>query len=245
MAGVFFSAAAFLSQPAPGQQTPPEPQPKPYQAVAVQPPQPYNDASFEAFLDQLADIAEKKNKAALGRIIAQDFFWISDGKDTADKSKPPIENFAKAIGLDGADGWLALEDYSGEETADPYAERAGVICSPAKPKFDQNAYDALEDATDTEADDWGYPVRSGLDVRESAAKNARVIEKLGMNLVWIYPDPSAKDDDETMRIVTPSGKIGYVLAEDIVEIEGDQVCYVKDGNAWKIAGVISSDDGSD
>jgi hypothetical protein len=213
--------------------------------VAVQLPQPLKDASFEAFRKQLAGIAQKRDKAALGRIIAQNFFWIPEDKDTADKSKPPIENFSKAIGLDGADGWLILSDYAAEATADPNSERAGVLCAPAGPKFDQKAAEALEAATQTQLSDWAYPMRSGLEVRQAAAKNARVIEKLGLHLVWIYPDASPNADSGMLRIVTPGGKIGFIAAEDIRQVFSDQICYVKDGAAWKIAGVIGSLGGSD
>src|SRR6476660_2366798 len=50
--------------------------PKAYKAVAVQLPKVVADPSFEPFRRQLADIAKNKDRAALARIIAQNFFWL-------------------------------------------------------------------------------------------------------------------------------------------------------------------------
>jgi len=118
----------------PPQQQPGQPTaPKPYKPVAVQLPQPVKDASFEAFRKQLAGIAQKKDRAALARVMAQNFFWIPEDKDVADKRKPAIDNLAKAIGLDGRDppGWDLLAGYAEEASADPDPQRKGVICGPA------------------------------------------------------------------------------------------------------------------
>ena len=42
-----------------------------------------------------------------------------------------------------------------------------------------------------------------------------------------------------LRIVTPSGKLGYVTADAINPLGSDQLCYAKDAaGAWKIAGFI-------
>ena len=57
----------------------------------------------------------------------------------------------------------------------------------------------------------------------------------------VYPDDSpaaAVQGGDVMRIVTPSGKLGYVPADAIMPLASDQLCYVKDGNAWKIAGML-------
>jgi hypothetical protein len=42
-------------------------------------------------------------------------------------------------------------------------------------------------------------------------------------------------------VVTPSGKTGFVSIEEISPIGNDQLCYVKDGSAWKIAGYIGGE----
>src|SRR5258705_13290993 len=58
--------------PPPGQAPAPAPAPpKAYKPVAVKLPEPVKDASFEAFRKQLATIAQKKDRAALARLVAR------------------------------------------------------------------------------------------------------------------------------------------------------------------------------
>jgi hypothetical protein len=42
-------------------------------------------------------------------------------------------------------------------------------------------------------------------------------------------------------VVTPAGKVGYAPAETIMPVGGEQLCYVKDGGAWKIAGFFGGE----
>jgi hypothetical protein len=233
------SAPPQQAQPQQGQPSPP----KPYKPVAVQLPKPVNDPSFAAFRKQLAGIAQKKDRAALGRIVAASFFWVPEDKDVADKKKPAIDNLAKAIGLDARNqpGWDLLAGYAEEATADADPQRAGVICGPGEAVFDDKAAEALVTDTKTDPAEWGYPAANGLEVRSGPDPKAPVTEKLGLHLVRVYPDDSpaaAVQGGEMLRIVTPSGKLGYVPADAILPLATDQLCYVKEGNAWKIAGMI-------
>ena len=98
---------------------PPPPPIKPYTPVAAKPPVPYDDAAFVAFRKQLSDVAAKKDRAALAKlVVAQGFFWIQD-KDLADPKKPGVDNLAKAIDLAAKDGsgWATLGGYGSEPTA--------------------------------------------------------------------------------------------------------------------------------
>src|SRR5262245_49754595 len=79
------------------QQAPQPAPPKPYKAVAIVPPQPMNDPSFEAFRKQVGAAAEKKDKKALGDLVSKSFFWMGEKGDKADKKKSGIDNLAKAI----------------------------------------------------------------------------------------------------------------------------------------------------
>jgi hypothetical protein len=233
------------SVPLSAQQGPPPPLPpaKAYKAVPIQLPKPLGDASHEAFRKQLAGVAQKKDRAGLGRLIAANFFWIDEkGVDIADKKKSGVDNLAMALDLNGRDspGWEILEGVTMDPTAEPYPARRGVVCGPARPTFDAKAIQDVEASTDTNEDDWYYPIHDGVNVRSAMAANSPVSEKLGLQLVWIYPDdsPAAAADPDTVRIVTPSGKLGFVKAEEIAPVASDQLCYVKEGNAWKIAGLI-------
>ena len=215
---------------------------KPYKPVAIKPPQPLNDPSFDAFRKQLAGIAEKKDRAGLTKLVAQNFFWVAQDQDSTDKNKPGIDNLSKAIGLDGqnAQGWELLAAYAAEATAEPDPDHKGVVCGPADPSFDENAASTLASETQTDPAEWGYPSKDGVEVREQPKADAPVVEKLGLFLIRVVPDDSPANavNADFVRVATPSGKTGYVSVDSILPLGNDQMCYVKDGNSWKIAGFI-------
>jgi hypothetical protein len=214
---------------------------KPYKPLAETPPKPYGDASFDAFRKQLADIAGKKDRAALAKlVVAQGFFWIQD-KDVADPHKPGMANLAKAIGLDAKDGsgWETLSGLAGDPTAQDLADHKGVICAPADPTIDSKAFEALVDATQSDPSQWAYTVTDGIEVRAAAQPNAPVVEKLGLILVQVLPDSPAQGNpnaSQFVHVATPSGKSGFVIADSIAPLGGDEMCYTKDAGGWKIAG---------
>jgi hypothetical protein len=246
------AASPLLAQqpaqpPAPGQQPAPAlAPPKPYKPVTIKLPTPVGDPGFVALRKQIGDIAQKKDRAALARLVAQSFFFINGEKDAADKKKPGIDNLAKALGLDGKDsaaGWNTLAEYAKEPTAEPDEDRKGVLCAPADPAFDENAAEALAKQTQTDPGDWGYPVKDGVEVRAAGKPDAPVTDKLGLYLVRVYPDDSpaaAVQGPDFIRVVLPSGKTGYVAGDQLLSLGNEQLCYAKDGANWKIAGFIST-----
>ncbi len=225
-------------------QTPTTPQapvkPGPYKAIAITLPTPMSDASFDEFRKQLAGIAQKRDRAALAPLIAASFFWIPGDKDVADRSKPAIDNLAEAIDLSGADaaGWEVVFDYTAETTVMPDPEHPGVICAPAHPAYDQKAADELLEATQTKASDWVYPVRDGVEIYARPQSRPPVVEKLGLHLVRVLDDDA--DAESFLKVITPSGKTGYVAENAIRDLDGPQMCYVKDQSGWKIAGLHGS-----
>jgi len=233
------AAPALAQQPPQGQPAAP---PKPYKVVPIQLPKPLGDASFDAFRKQLAGIAQKKDRAALARVVSQNFFWIPEEKDIADKKKPGLDNLAKAIGLDGANapGWDFLSGAAEEASAQLNPDRKGVVCGPAEPAFDEKAAEELAGMTQTDPVEWAYPIRDGVQVRAAAQPNAAPVERLGLHLVRILED-SGVVPGLMVRIVTPSGKLGYVPLDLVRPLITDQVCYVKEGNAWKIAGLLGGE----
>jgi hypothetical protein len=221
--------------------------PKPYKTVPVTLAQPYNDPSFDAFRKQLADIANRKDRAALGRLIANNFFWMGEKGDKANKKKSGIDNLAAAIGLDAKDGsgWQTLGAAANENTLEPVPERKGIMCSPANPTFDEKVAEQIAKDTGTDPGDWGYPTKDGVDVHADAKGDSPVIEKLGLHLVRVMPEePPAgaqPQDSPFVRVVTPSGKVGYASEESLSSLDSDQMCYVKDASGWKIAGYAGND----
>jgi hypothetical protein len=224
------------------QQAPPKAAPvKPYKPLAVTPPGPYGDQSFAAFRKQLADVVQHKDRAALGKlVVTQGFFWIQD-KDLADKRKPGVDNLAKAIDLDAKDGsgWDVLAGYANEPTASPFQDRQGVICAPANPSMDSKAFQALLQSTQTDPSEWAYPLKEGTEVRGAAQPNAPVVDKLGEYLVRVLPDSAPSDNGSQpayLHVALPSGKSGFVPAEAISGLGGDEMCFSKDASGWKITG---------
>src|SRR5581483_579044 len=136
-----------------------------------------------------------------------------------------------------------LAGYSGDPTAGPYPDKPNTVCAPADPTFDDKALEDLAKSTQTDPSEWGYPLASGVEVRGAAKADAPVTEKLGMNFVRVMPDdtPPAQGAAPMVRVVTPSGKVGYVAIEAIAPLGNDQICYVKSGADWKIAGFIGGD----
>ena len=260
--------ASLSAQPRPGQLPPgpggpggppgrggppPMAPPKPYKPVAVTLPQPYSDPSFEAFRKELGEIASRKDRAALaGKVVANGFFWMGEKGDKANKRKSGVDNLAAAIGLDGrdAEGWEVLAAAAKEATLEPIPDKKGVMCSPAGPVFDQKAAEQTAKATGTSPMDWAFPVKGGLEVHAAGQAGSPVIEKVGSVLVRVMPEgppagagnaPPPRPGSSFVRVVTPSGKVGYVSDDAIGALDSDQLCFVKDAAGWKIAGYAGGD----
>jgi hypothetical protein len=226
-------------QPAP----PPVAPPKPYKTVAIQLPATVNDPSFDAFRKDLAGVAQRKDRAALARmIVAKGFFWErEDGKPAPKKSG--IDILAQALNLPAKDGsgWEALASFAAETTAAPIPEQKSMLCSPASPTLDERELEELAQTTDTDPLEWGYPIRADVEVRETPSASAPAIAKLGMHLVRVLDDDAqstANTGGEFLRVVVPSGEVGFVAADALASLVGVQLCYTKEGANWKIAGLI-------
>jgi hypothetical protein len=244
---------AWAQAPSPGQAASPAqpaPQlapPKAYKPVPVTLPKPSDDPSFAAFRKELGEIAGRKDRAALAKLTVNDFFWVGEKGDKADKNKSGVDNLAAAIELDDKDGagWEDLKLAANEATLEPVPARQGVMCSPSNPAFDEAAAESLAKETGTSAGEWGYLTKPDAEVRGAAKADAAVIEKLGQNLVRVIVETPAAGASEQaaqfLKVVTPSGKVGYVQEELIAPLALNQLCYVKDGNTWKIAGYAGND----
>ena len=221
---------------------PPQAAAKPYKPVTISAPAAVSDPSFEAFRKQLGAAAEKKDRKALAGLMAANFFWMGEKGDKADKKKPGIDNLAKAIGLDGKDapGWEALGAASADPTGSAFPDRKDTICSPADPTFNPQELEALAKSTGTEEGDWAYPTQPGLEVHAGSQPSSPVVEKLGLHFVRVMQDQNA-EPGPMIRVVTPSGKTGFVPAEALSPLGNDQLCYSKEAGGWKISGFIGGE----
>ena len=215
--------------------------PKPYIPVAIKPPQSAADPTFEVFRKQLADVARRKDRAALQKlVVSQGFFWKSESGEKANKHKSSFENFATAIELDdeGGSGWEIVAGAAAEPTLAPLPERKSVMCGPADPQINEKQFEVLVKATGTNEEEWGVPNVTGLEVHAAPEPDTPVIETLGMHFVRVIPE-----DDSTppsmLRVVGPSGKVGFVPNAALRPLVSDKVCYLKGARGWKIAGYNS------
>lgn len=257
------AAAPALAQPRPGQLPPPSGQggppqrgqpappqqqqaaaPKPYKPVSISAPAAVTDPSFEEFRKQLGAIAEKKDRKALAGLMAPNFFWMGEKGDRADKKRSGVDNLAKAIQLDGkeAPGWEFLGAASADPTGTPFPNRKDTICAPADPTFNPQELEALAKATGTDEGEWAYPTQTGLEVHAGPQPNSPVVEKLGLHFVRVMEDDAPGNQQSPMvKVVAPSGKIGFVPAEALSPLGSDQLCYSKEASGWKISGFVGGD----
>ncbi len=234
-------ALLIVAAPALAQNQPAVAPPKPYKAVPLTLPKPLNDPSFDQLRQQLTDIAERKDRVALSKLVVSlGFFWDRENGNAADKRKSGVDNLAAALGLDNADGsgWDILATFASEPSASPSPDHRGIICSPADPDYDSKALDDLIDSSDTDPTDWGYPVSPGVEVREAGDASAPVIDKLGLYFVRVMPD-AITASPSYIHIAMPSGQTGYVSIDAIAPMGNDQLCYVPAvRGGWKIAGYV-------
>ena len=238
----YISAVALLltTWPALAQAPPKAPPVKPYKAVALVPPNPVTDATFEAMRKQLADVATRKDRAALSKlVVGQGFFWDRENGNGADARKPGLDNLAAALGLNNKDGvgWDLLATFADDPTASASPDHKAALCSPADPAFNAKDLDDLTDATGTDLSEWGYPVVDGVELRAAGQPNAPVVDKLGLYFVHVLPD-AITGSPTFLHVALPNGKTGYVSIDAIAPMGNDQICYVKDGGNWKIGGYV-------
>ncbi len=234
------ASAPALAQKGGGAPPPPAP-PGPYKAIAITLPKPLGDASFDAFRVKLADVAKKKDRAALASmIVAKGFFWQRADNKPADAKKSGIDNLAAATGLDAKDGsgWEVIAGFAAEPTAEPAQGMKGVMCGPASPTFNEKDFEAVLKSTKSDPSEWVYPTAAGLEMRGKGDAKAPVVEKLGLTLIRAVADESANAPGDWTKVVAPSGKVGFVQTTAIVPLANDQMCYLKDGAGWHIAGYV-------
>lgn len=230
--------------PPPQQTQPPVAPPAPYTALNVAPPKPNTDPGLAAFRKELVAVAQRKDRPALAKLVlVQGFFWMKETGNAAGK-RTGIDALATALSLAAKDGsgWETLGEFAADETAAPYPGRPNTVCSPAGPEFNPQELEKLAETTKTDIGDWGFTAADGAEVRAAAQQNSPVIEKLGMHFVRVMADTAPNASQEFMRIVTPSGKVGFVAAEAIHPLGSDQLCFGKDATgAWKIVGMIGGE----
>lgn len=224
---------------------------KPYKTVPVTIAASPRDPSFDAFRKEIADIAKRRDRTALGqRIVPKDFFWERDFSGGFDPARSSLDNLTTALMLDADDGsgWEVLAGFAAETSAGPLPGRAPIICAPAIPQFNEEARGELIDSTQSDGLEWNYPRAAGLQVRAAPQQNAAVVETLGLNFVRVLGFEEKDSDTDPARnswarVATPSGKAGFVAPNSLMSSYADRLCYAKEGSGpWRIVGYVGGGD---
>jgi hypothetical protein len=235
----------------PAAPAPAVPSQAPYKSVAVTVPTIPRDAGFDGLRKELADIAKRKDRAALAqRVAAKDFFWERDFSGSFDPRRPSVDNLAAALTLEADDGsgWDALAAFAAETSAGPLPGRPSVICAPAIPQFDEDARGRLVESTQSDGLEWNYPRSAGLQVRAAPQANAAVTETLGLHFVRVlgFEDKDGDTDPARhawARVATPSGKTGFTAPNSLLSPYADRLCYGREGSGpWRIVGYVGGGD---
>ena len=225
--------------------------PRPYRPVEVTLPPASEDASLEAFRNELAAVAKGRLFADLARLtVPQALFWDRDFANTFDFRKGAADNLAMALRLEHHDGagWLALAAFATETSAGPMPARPGVLCAPAPASFDEVAFDALLRDTATVGRDWRTPRADKIAVRAEPKPGAAAIGAIGLHFVRLMgfegpPDDPAPSRNLWARVVMPSGATGYVAPGSLMSLDAERLCYAKDPvGRWRIAGYVGRRD---
>ena len=208
------------------------------------------DAKLDAFRKELAAIAAKKDRAQLARLVAKEIFWERDFGNGFDRKKSAFDNLAAALGIESGDGsgWDALAVFAAEPTVGPFADRAGVVCAPAPPRYSDAELEAVIKATRSDGVEWSHPRAAGVQVYARPDTKAPVIETLGLALVRVVGFEAKESDVDPTRtawaqVITPAGKSGYAPPGTLMSLFVDRLCFAKDAaGAWRIAGYVGGGD---
>jgi hypothetical protein len=237
-------------------QAEPVPPVRPYARVDVAPPEPFEDASFEAFRHELAAVARRRVYAELARLTAtQGFFWVRDFARAFDPHRPAVDNLAAAVRLEhgAGTGWNALAAFAAESAAAPLPAHPGAICAPRQPRFDETEFDRLIRQSGVEPIAWAYPNNDSTALRAAPNIAAATIETLGRTFVRLLGANDAGraavdrvpafGDTQWAAVAAPSGKSGFVAPGALLSLASPRLCYAKDEVArWRIIGYIGAGD---
>jgi hypothetical protein len=243
LASIILVSALLAASPAAAQTA------VPYHQVTVKFAEPPSDPSFAAFRGELAAAAKRRVYGELARlVVAHGFFWERDFGAVFDRAKSGVENLAVAIGLEQHDGqgWTMLATFAAEPTAAPIVSRPGIICAPARPKFDEAEFNALVSRNGSDPVDWAYPRKATVAMHAAANASGGVIETLGPHFVRVLERAAKAGEAARVRwtqVLAPSGRTGFVAPGTLMSLLAERLCYDKDVTGrWRIAGFVGGGD---
>ncbi|MGD9767728.1 MAG: hypothetical protein AB7U62_08790 [Pseudolabrys sp.] len=203
----------------------------------VRPVQPA-DADFATFRQTLAEAAARKDAAAVNALVtAQGFFWereVGTLPPAADTPGASLLQEALALNDQASHGWAALARFAADPAPATAPGRAGVVCTPAYPVFNEPALRAAMIATGSDVYDWAYPATDTVPVLSRPHADAKPVATPGAALVHVL----AWDRHGFAEVALPDGRPGYVATAQVTALISDQLCYIKTDAGWRIGGYI-------
>lgn len=211
-----------------------------YAPIPIVRPAPLTDAGFAAFRQTLTDAVARQDLAAVGGLVAtQGFFWEREvGSLPPAADTPGASLLQEALGLSdpASHGWTVLARFAADPAPAPAPGRAGVVCTPATPAFNEPALRAAMTATDSEFFDWAYPAADDVPALSRPHADAKAVATPGAALLQVRLWPG--NDTGYAEVVLPDGRTGYVAAAQLRPLATDQLCYIKTDAGWRIGGYI-------
>ena len=210
---------------------------EPYKPVTVALPQPMTDESFDAMRKQLGEAAQRKDRAAMARlVVAQGFFWQRENRIVADPHKSGLDVLSAALGLNNKDGagWDILTAYRRSDRlagARPHRRPVRAGRSGVRPQGIRR----VDQGDEYRSDEWGYPVSTEIEVHAARSRGTGD-RKLSLYFVHIMPETASIRRRTACRDTEWPDRL--CLVDFIAPIGNDQICYVKDNGAWKIGGYV-------
>lgn len=209
------------------------------------------DPTFAAFRDRMREIINARDRARWRATISPQFRFLKDLGGSFDPRKTPAENAEYAMGFSavGADG--KPDRHAGWKTLAalfemPFGHSAvaqRALCAPARPRFDERAFERLLAQTETSAPgDW-EAIGPNVNVYAAPRHTSPVIERTG--LIFIRIDHWQGDDaiGAWRRVVTPAGKPGFIRENAIASIYAAQLCVAKNNRGeWRVISWVGGGD---
>jgi hypothetical protein len=138
--------------------------------------------------------------------------------------------------------WDVLTAFAADGSYSQVTEGGNLVCSPISAEFDDEEYQRAREAIEPDDDgvEW-YFTTTEVTVTKSPDNHSQPIGQLnGIAVPLLDVFPAAVENQPTppatyVKILMPSGKVGWIPAEVARPLSSDRLCYAKTPSGeWKI-----------